>query len=71
MTNTCYISAFQGSFDGTEFLDAFDETENDISNDIPLPIIGTEVVALVANLSGCSAHQKVPDCSDEMCFHRK
>ncbi|XP_076805878.1 peroxidasin homolog isoform X2 [Clavelina lepadiformis] len=34
-------------------------------------VIGPEMVELVANLSGCSSHRPVPDCSEKICFHRK
>ena len=35
------------------------------------PVIGTEVVELVANLSGCASYRPPPDCSQNICFHRK
>nr|XP_039257330.1 peroxidasin-like isoform X1 [Styela clava] len=47
-------------------VNAEDDSEQEV-----IPVIGTEVVAIVANLSGCSAHQKIPDCSSNICFHRK
>lgn len=47
------------------------ETGENDENEIITPVIGTEVIALVANLSGCSAHQEAPDCSSNICFHRK
>jgi len=46
------------------------EDESDESTAV-MRMIGKDVVELVANLSGCSQYQTVPDCSENICFHRK